>query len=55
MDELKPCPFCGGEAEKRIFSKVKIYICIRCYDCGAKTEEIQENVHYSAEEVAIAK
>lgn len=34
-DELKPCPFCGGEAEMREGSSTKPYI--RCKRCGCRT------------------
>lgn len=34
-DELKSCPFCGGEAEMREGSSTKPYI--RCKRCGCRT------------------
>lgn len=34
-DELKPCPFCGGEAEMREGSSTKPYV--RCKRCGCRT------------------
>lgn len=34
-DKLKPCPFCGGEAEMREGSSTKPYI--RCKRCGCRT------------------
>lgn len=35
MIELKPCPFCGGEAEYRDGSSTTPYI--RCNKCGGRT------------------
>ena len=43
MDELKPCPFCGGKAELvnyGLTGKLKV---VQCSDCGARTR-IQANV-----------
>lgn len=34
-DELKLCPFCGGEAEMREGSSTKPYV--RCKRCGCRT------------------
>lgn len=34
MSEMKPCPFCGGEAE---FDSIKEYYFVRCKTCGAST------------------
>lgn len=36
-DELKPCPFCGGEAE--ILQRGAMSTSIRCKDCGCRTGE----------------
>lgn len=44
MDELKPCPFCGGEAQIECTSAVnadclsKIFV-IRCQKCGLRSPE----------------
>ena len=35
LTELKPCPFCGGEAEFRDGSSTTPYI--RCKECGGRT------------------
>ena len=35
-DELKPCPFCGGEAEVRKFTETKYFVqCffVQCKSC----------------------
>ena len=40
--ELKPCPFCGGEAKFRHIGKGtyrdKLGVLVRCKNCGASTE-----------------
>jgi Lar family restriction alleviation protein len=39
QNELKPCPFCGGEAELKIN---RVYtsngICVHCKECNAHTK-----------------
>lgn len=35
MDELKPCPFCGGKAT--IFS-VEYWCMVECTECGARSK-----------------
>ena len=51
MDELKQCPFCGGEA---IFcSAFMDYAFVKCRKCGAKTDNIALSYEYSAKDVAI--
>lgn len=48
MTELKPCPFCGGEAEEKHMKRKKLFarftfphttyfVYIRCKLCGATT------------------
>ena len=39
MTELKPCPFCGGEAEVRGTYRT-IYVC--CLWCGAESGEYSD-------------
>lgn len=40
MYDLKKCPFCGGDAEKRYITRKKLfasmhYVYVRCKVCGA--------------------
>ena len=50
-EELKPCPFCGGEAELcRIFGRIGIS-CKQC-NVGIRSEEISSEAGY--DEVYIA-
>lgn len=35
MTDLKPCPYCGGEAEYRYGSSTSPYV--RCGECGCRT------------------
>ena len=35
MSELKPCPFCGGEA--KIFTFYKGGLCVKCMNCYNQT------------------
>ena len=38
MDELKPCPFCGGEAETWCQpGKHGLFVFVKCDICGAQT------------------
>ena len=46
-DKLKPCPFCGGEAEKQ-WGMMAIYW-VECTDCGAEGSQ-----HGSLEEAIAA-
>ena len=38
MDELKPCPFCGGEASTRLFYKGKYRV--HCNACDAHSGDV---------------
>jgi hypothetical protein len=35
MEELKECPFCGGEA--KIYSSSDGGICVKCMECGCQS------------------
>ena len=48
MDELKPCPFCGGEAEMLGMKVPPPLPWLRCKSCGAETSV------YATEAEAIA-
>lgn len=50
MDKLKPCPFCGGEAElihDELFSFVK------CKMCSAEARIVKVSARYCADEIAV--
>ena len=36
IEELKPCPFCGGEA--KIFAYNNGGMCVKCTKCSCQTE-----------------
>lgn len=36
MIELKPCPFCGGEAELVIDEPFRGFTFVECHECGAR-------------------
>lgn len=56
MAELKPCPFCGGEAElehPHSFGVSFEYSGVRCIKCRARIEPILKSFSYSSDELAI--
>ena len=53
MDELKPCPFCGGKAELRHFAGINVTSYVRCMDCKAQTFEFRISTEQSSDEEAI--
>ncbi len=49
-DELKPCPFCGGEAVLKIksFDIFNNAAFVECKRCHARTDLIEAGLHYTA-------
>jgi Lar family restriction alleviation protein len=47
MIELKPCPFCGGEASKRLFYKGKYRV--HCNVCDAHSGDVCDTEAEAAE------
>lgn len=43
MFDLKPCPFCGGEAVLYVDNGVRVY----CRRCGAQSKTRCDNMSYS--------
>ena len=48
--QLKPCPFCGGEAKLDHLIKSSI---VWCKDCRASTKSIEFSPEYSSDEKVI--
>ena len=58
MKELKPCPFCGGEAKiehSYKFGSTTRYSLVKCqnYECGIEGKWIMESTSYASDERAI--
>ena len=50
MDELKPCPFCGGEAELRTGMEGSLvphlaYALCTCKKCGSNSASFNDTAH----------
>lgn len=43
--ELRPCPFCGGEAI--LYASPEGGICVMCWKCGAKTSIRSDHLGFS--------
>ena len=57
MEELKPCPFCGGEAvlvEKTSYGG-NIFVRVECKLCGAMAGNESISLYHSAAERAIER
>ena len=52
--ELKPCPFCGGEArlEYVLTGYRKYYVYCSNFDCGVRTKFVEVSGDYAAKEKA---
>ena len=50
MAELKPCPFCGGEAKLEHLMKSSI---VYCGSCMASSKSIEFSPEYASDEKAI--
>ena len=44
MIELKPCPFCGGEAELVKYGLTGKFEVVQCSDCGARTRVFDPDI-----------
>ena len=45
MDELKPCPFCGGKA---VLYASENGICVICFKCEARSTVRMDSLNYSS-------
>lgn len=50
--ELKPCPFCGGDATTVFYTG---YIYVSCENCGATSEMVKVSKEYCAAEKEAAE
>lgn len=46
MDELKPCPFCGGEAYC-CYEENRNRYTVKCFDCGATVSSLKPQVFFA--------
>ena len=53
MNELKPCPFCGGEATLLHGQTENQYSYVRCGKCFSKTAEYYIATTHSCDDKAI--
>ena len=51
--KLKPCPFCGGDAEYFAYSSGGV--CVKCMDCFCQTEIRSEYTKHKAIEIVTQK
>jgi Lar family restriction alleviation protein len=53
MSELKPCPFCGGEAGYEEFYYDRPFMAVFCTKCGSQTSMDDRPDNFTKEEAAI--
>ena len=53
-EELKPCPFCGGEAEVKRMGTNRVSMIIGCVECSCELETgetwIDKNINWNQRE-----
>jgi Lar family restriction alleviation protein len=42
-EELKACPFCGGDAESRLFDAQYFVQCVKCFNSTAADHELESS------------
>lgn len=49
MEKLKPCPFCGGEAQIVVDDETENYFGVKCFNCGGAIYAEKELPRYAIE------
>ena len=53
MENLKPCPFCGGKGKVMNRSGMYLSSFVFCVECGSQSREFKVSTSYSSDEKAI--
>lgn len=51
--EIKLCPFCGGKASVCHPGFTGAYSAVKCENCGAKTDTVEQSTSYCSDDKAI--